>query len=354
MEFASTEKTPRLAEFDLDVPEELIAMYPSKERDRCRMMVLDRSDKSISHHSFPELSIYLHSGDVLVLNDTKVFPARLYARKEGTDAKVEIFLLRELEHGMWETMVKPARKVRIGNRLTFDGGVHGEVMDNTVSGGRVIRFDHEYESFYNFLDKFGKSPLPPYIKRAPVEADLEDYQTVFAKKRGAVAAPTAGLHFTIKMIHDLKEAGIIPVYLTLHVGLGTFKPVKSEDVTRHTMDSEYFAISQETADTINEASANGNRIVAVGTTVARALESSVLSDTINTLLAGSGWTDKFIYPPYEFRMVDALITNFHQPKSTLIMLVSAFAGKDYLFKSYLEAIAEKYHFYSYGDAMLIH
>ncbi len=353
MEFATTKKTPRLAEFDLDVPDELIAMYPSKERDRCRMMVLDRSDKSISHHNFSELSIYLHPGDVLVLNDTKVFPARLFARKERTDTNVEIFLLRELEHGMWETMVKPARKVRVGNHLAFEGDVHGEVIDNTVSGGRVILFDHEYESFYNFLDKFGKPPLPPYIKRAPVEADLEDYQTVFAKNRGAVAAPTAGLHFTKKMIRELEEEGVIPVYLTLHVGLGTFKPVKSDDVTRHTMDSEYFAISKETAAAINKASTDGNRIVAVGTTVARALESSIVSETTTKLLAGSGWTDKFIYPPYKFRMVDSLITNFHQPKSTLIMLVSAFAGKDYLFKSYMEAINEKYQFYSYGDAMLI-
>ncbi len=293
----------------------------------------------------------LDAGDVLILNNTRVFPARLHATKEKTGSKVEIFLLRELEDDLWEVLVKPSRKVRVGNKLCLDGGVHCDVVDSTLDGIRMVRFHYAHESFYDFLEEHGKSPLPPYIHREPEPLDKGAYQTVFAKHRGAVAAPTAGLHFTRAFLNELTNRGIKIGYLTLHVGLGTFKPVRAEDVTRHHMDAEYYRVSKTTADLVNQARAQGKRVVAVGTTATRALETVAFGQS--QIISGEGWTDKFIYPPYRFKIVTGLLTNFHQPKSTLIMLAAAFAGKSLLLKSYREAIKGHYKFFSYGDAMLI-
>ncbi|MEE9161507.1 MAG: tRNA preQ1(34) S-adenosylmethionine ribosyltransferase-isomerase QueA [Candidatus Neomarinimicrobiota bacterium] len=351
MEFDVIEKPPRLADFDLTVPEELVAQYPCAERDQCRLMVLDRRGESRSSHHFPELPEFLDEGDVLVLNDTRVFPARLFAIKERTASQVEVFLLRELEGQLWEVLVKPARKVRVGNRLVFPQDVVGQVIDNTVSGGRVIRFENHDEPFLDYLERNGQSPLPPYIHREPEAKDKRAYQTVYARKCGAVAAPTAGLHFTEALLQELTDRGVEMAFLTLHIGLGTFRPVRAEDITRHHMDAEYFSIDAQTAVSVNRTRAAGGRVVAVGTSTARALETAGCNG--GDLTSSQGWTDKFIYPPYTFQAVSGLLTNFHQPKSTLIMLVSAFAGREFLFDSYAQAIREEYQFYSYGDAMLI-
>ena len=351
MFFGSVEKPPRLSAFDLEVPENLIADKPSQARENAKLMVLNRKDMSIEHKRFKDIGAYFKKGEVLVLNNTKVYPARLYAKKDKSDAKVEVFLLRELANNLWEAMVKPARKVRIGNKLILSDDITCDVIDNTVSGGRVLRFDYDEQSLYQFIDKHGLCPLPPYIKRDPLPSDKKRYQTVYADVRGSVAAPTAGMHFTEKILDDIKKSGVNIANITLHIGLGTFKPILVEDLTRHNMDSEYYSVPPETATLINEAKAKRKKVTVVGTSSVRTLETVVVSGF--QITAKSGWTDKFIYPPYDFKMVDKLITNFHQPQSTLMMLVSAFANKDFVMDAYSEAIKKKYRFYSYGDAMLI-
>lgn len=345
-------KHMRLSDFDYELHEKLIAQYPIKERDHSRLMVINRADGSIKHKRFYNIIDYLYPGDLLVLNETKVYPARLWAVKDRTEAVVEVFLLRELSNNLWEVMVKPARKVRIGNKLTVAEGVQCDVIDNTVSGGRVVRFKGiEQEDLYALIDKVGKSPLPPYIDRDPIPEDKIKYQTVYAKRRGAVAAPTAGLHFTEELMQKLTDKGVEIFPVVLHIGLGTFRPVTVEDLSRHRMDSEYYEVNAETAFAINEAKSRKKRVIAVGTSVVRALETVTVSGF--QISPRKGWTDKFIYPPYEFKMVDALITNFHQPKSTLIMQVAAFASYELIMKAYREAVKKKYHFFSYGDAMII-
>lgn len=340
----------KLSDFKYNLPEKLIAQYPSEKRDGCRLMIVDREKESIEDGSFTNILDFLDEGDTLVLNETKVFPARLEGTKDKTDAKVEVFLLRELERGLWEVLVKPARKVRVGNRLSIGKDLSCDVIDNTVSGGRVVRFNYDGD-FYALVDKIGKSPLPPYIKREPEPLDKERYQTVYARIRGAVAAPTAGLHLTESLLRKMEKKGVTITQLVLHLGLGSFRPVVVEDLSRHKMDSEFYEISSETADKINRTMKNKKKVMAVGTSVVRALETSVTSE--GWAKSGRGWTDKFIYPPYDFKIVDRLITNFHLPSSTLLMLVSAFASRDLIFKAYRKAIREKYQFFSYGDAMLI-
>jgi len=340
----------KLSDFKYNLPEKLIAQYPSDQREKCRLMVLDREKGATQERVFEDAIEYMESGDCLVLNETKVFPARLQGTKDKTDAKVEVFLLRELEQSLWEVLVKPARKVRVGNRLSIGNDLTCDVIDNTVSGGRVVRFNYDGD-FYAMVEKIGKSPLPPYIKREPEPLDKERYQTVYARVRGAVAAPTAGLHFTDKMIKKIEKKGVKVVKIVLHLGLGSFRPVVVEDLGRHKMDSEFYAISEEAAEIVNETTRNKKRVIAVGTSVVRVLETSVTSE--GWAKSSSGWTDKFIFPPYDFKIVDRMITNFHLPNSTLLMLVSAFATRDQIFKAYRKAIREKYKFYSYGDAMLI-
>ena len=346
----------KLSDFIYEYPKNLVAKYPAEPRDSARMMVLNRKDKSIEHRSVSDLPEYYEQGDVMVVNDTKVFPARLYGNKEKTGARIEVFLLRELnpESRLWDVIVDPARKIRIGNKLYFENGLIAEVIDNTTSRGRTIRFVFEGNNseLYTKIDEIGQTPLPPYIKRDVEPADRTRYQTIFAEHRGAVAAPTAGLHFTRELIDGLRDRGVDILPITLHVGLGTFRPVEVEDLTKHRMDSENFGIGQETADAVNRAlSSEANTVTAVGTTVVRAIESSL--SAAYTLKADSGWTDKFIYPPYEFRITERLFTNFHMPKSTLLMLAAAFAGYDFIFEAYEEAIKEKYRLFSFGDAMLI-
>lgn len=340
----------KLSDFKYNLPEKLIAQYPSEQREKCRLMVLDRATGNTEDKVFEQVVDYFEKGDSLVLNETKVFPARLEGTKDKTDAKVEVFLLRELEKNLWEVLVKPARKVRVGNRLSIGNDLSCDVIDNTVSGGRVVRFNYKGD-FYSIVDKIGRSPLPPYIKREPEPMDKERYQTVYARVRGAVAAPTAGLHFSPQLLKEIEKKGVKIVKVVLHLGLGSFRPVVVEDLSRHKMDSEYYEIPQEAADAINETKRNKRKVFAVGTSVVRALETSVTSE--GWAKPGSGWTDKFIFPPYDFKIVDRLITNFHLPNSTLLMLVSAFATRDQIFKAYRRAIREKYHFYSYGDSMLI-
>ena len=352
MFFGNVERPPRLSEFDLEVPEKCIGQHPAKKRDECKLMILDKKSGDIQHKKFKDITDLFNKGDVLVLNNTKVFSARLYASKEKSSSKVEVFLLRELDTDLWEAMVKPARKVRIGNKLFFNDKIGCDVIDNTVSGGRVLRFEFkENENLYPFIDKYGNAPLPPYIKRPSKDSDKKDYQTVYASERGSVAAPTAGIHFTKEMLKKLEKKGVNITYITLHIGLGTFKPILVEDLTRHNMDSEYYEVNQETPETNNVARQKKKKIWVVGTSSVRALETVVVSGF--QITAKSGWTDKFIYPPYHFKMCDRLITNFHQPKSTLMMLVSAFSHKDTIMKAYKEAIKKKYKFYSYGDSMLL-
>jgi len=352
MFFGNIERPPRLSEFQLEVPDKLIGQRPYKKRDECKLMVLDKKDGSIQHKKFKDITSLFKKGDVLVLNNTQVFSARLFASKEKSESKVEVFLLRELDNDLWEAMVKPARKVRIGNKLYFNNDIACDVIDNTVSGGRVLRFEFkENKNLYSFIDKYGNAPLPPYIKRKSELSDKNDYQTVYATERGSVAAPTAGIHFTKPMLNAIKKKGVNIAYITLHIGLGTFRPILVEDLTRHNMDSEYYEVPAETAEIINVARKHKKKIWVVGTSSVRALETVVVSGF--QITAKSGWTDKFIYPPYNFKMCDCLITNFHQPKSTLMMLVSAFSNKDTIMKAYEEAIKKKYKFYSYGDSMLI-
>ena len=351
MFFGTVERPPRLSEFELEIPDNLIAQHAYKNRDQCKMMVLHKEDGSIEHKKFENIIDYFNRGDVLVINNTMVFPARLHATKDKSDAKVEVFLLRELENDLWEAMVKPARKVRIGNKLIFNKDISCDVIDNTVSGGRVLRFEFKNKNLYNFIDHFGQSPLPPYIKRNPVPSDKDNYQTVYATERGSVAAPTAGIHFTKPLLTKLKKKGVEIATITLHIGLGTFRPILVEDLTRHHMDSEYYNVPIETADIINKAKSKKKKIWVVGTSTARALETVVVSGF--QITSKKGWTDKFIFPPYKFKMCDRLITNLHMPKSTLMMMVSAFSSKDQILNAYKIAMKKKYKFYSYGDSMLI-
>jgi S-adenosylmethionine:tRNA ribosyltransferase-isomerase len=345
-------KKYKLGDFDYPLPKKYIAQYPGDKRDQCKLMVVNKKAKTIEHKKFSNIAEYLRKNDLLILNNTKVFPARLFATKDRTDAKVEVFLLRELAQNLWEVMVRPARKVRIGNKLVFTPKLMCDVIDNTVSGGRVVRFESENQAeLHDIIDRIGTSPLPPYITRDPEPSDKRRYQTVYATERGAVAAPTAGLHFTNGLINRLKKKGIKIEYITLHIGLGTFRPVQVEDLNRHQMDSEYFEVSTKTAMAINEARKKHRKIVAVGTSTIRALETVVVSGFM--VSPKRGWTDKFIYPPYEYKMVDSMITNFHMPKSTLMMMVTAFADINLLKKAYREAKKHDYRFLSYGDAMII-
>jgi S-adenosylmethionine:tRNA ribosyltransferase-isomerase len=347
----------KLSNFSFDLPGDLLAEYPSPIRDEARLMVLDRETKKIEHKMFKDLIDYFKEVDVLVLNNTKVFPARLFGNKEKTGARIEVFLLRELnsETRLWDVLVDPARKIRIGNKLYFgdDESLVAEVIDNTTSRGRTLRFlfDGSYDEFRRKLTELGETPLPKYIKRDVEPEDAERYQTIFAKSEGAVAAPTAGLHFSKHMLKRLEINGIDFAEITLHVGLGTFSPVEVEDLSKHKMDSEEIIIEQSSVDIINNAIINKNRICAVGTTTMRSLESSVSSN--NTLNAYTGWTNKFIFPPYDFSIANCMVTNFHTPKSTLLMMVAAFAGHEFVKEAYAEAIKEKYRFYTYGDAMLV-
>ncbi len=347
----------KLSHFNYNLPPELLAEYPATERDESRLMVLDRKKQTIEHKIFKDLVEYFDEGDIMIFNNTKVFPARLYGNKEKTGARIEVFLLRELnaESRLWDVLVDPARKIRIGNKLFFgdDSGLVAEVIDNTTSRGRTLRFlyDGTYEEFRKKLKEMGETPLPKYIKRSVEESDEERYQTIFAKHEGAVAAPTAGLHFSKHLLKRLEIKGIDLSEITLHVGLGTFNPVEVEDLSKHKMDSEEFSIPKITADMVNAAKDNNRRVCAVGTTVMRAMESSVSAN--HHLKPFEGWTNKFIFPPYDFSVANAMITNFHTPKSTLMMMTSAFAGHDLLKKAYKEAVKENYRFYSYGDAMLI-
>ena len=351
MFFGSVEKPPRLSEFELMVPEKLIAKDPFKKRDQCNLMVLNRQEQTIEHRKFKDVIDYFEKGDVMVMNNTRVYPARLYATKDKSEARVEVFLLRELADDLWEAMVKPARKVRIGNKLWFGKKICCDVIDNTVSGGRVLRFEYDAESLYPFIEKVGHSPLPPYIDRESTPSDKIYYQTVYASERGSVAAPTAGIHFSKVMLNQFEKKGVQLAYVTLHIGLGTFRPIMVEDLTRHQMDSEYFFVPQKTAEIINRARSHKKSVGVVGTSTVRTLETVVVSGF--QITSRKGWTDKFIYPPYDFKMCDKFITNLHEPKSTLMMLTAAFAKKDFILKAYKEAIKKKYRFYSYGDAMII-
>ena len=346
----------KLSNFIYEYPKHLIAKYPATPRDSARLMVLDREKQTIEHRTFKDIVEYFAEGDVMVINDTRVFPARLFGNKEKTGARIEVFLLRELnpESRLWDVIVDPARKIRIGNKLYFENGLIAEVIDNTTSRGRTIRFafDGTNEELYEKIDEIGQTPLPPYIKRDVEDEDQERYQTMFAENRGAVAAPTAGLHFTPEVVEGLVDKGVDIRPVTLHVGLGTFRPVEVEDLTKHRMDSEYYHIPKGTADAVNKAlNSEENYVTAVGTTVVRAIETSL--SAANMLKESQGWTDKFIYPEYEFEITERLITNFHMPKSTLLMLVAAFAGYDFMFEAYEEAIKEEYRLFSFGDAMLI-
>ena len=345
-------KKYKLGDFDYPLAKKHIAQYPHAKRDQAKLMVVNRKEKLIEHKKFGDIGNYMRKNDLLILNNTKVFPARLFATKDRTDAKVEVFLLRELANNLWEVMVRPARKVRIGNKLVFTPKLMCDVIDNTVSGGRVVRFESDSEvELHKIIDRIGTSPLPPYISRDPEPEDKLRYQTVYASERGAVAAPTAGLHFTKGLISKLEKKGVKIEYITLHIGLGTFRPVQVEDLNRHQMDSEYFEVSPQTAMAINEAKKKHRRIIAVGTSTIRALETVVVSGFM--VSPKRGWTDKFIYPPYEYKMVDSMVTNFHTPKSTLMMMVSAFTDIDLLKKAYREAKKHDYKFLSYGDAMVI-
>jgi S-adenosylmethionine:tRNA ribosyltransferase-isomerase len=338
-----------VSEFDFYLPETLIAQHPVEPRDASRLMVLNRDSGRIEHHTFRDLVSLLKTGDVLVLNNTRVIPARLIGEKEGTDGKIEVLLLKMLELNVWEVLVKPGKRLKVGQKVRFGGGILiGELLDILENGNRRIHFTYS-GTFETILDTLGQMPLPPYIT-AQLE-DQERYQTVYAKERGSVAAPTAGLHFTPQLLSELQKKGVEIVEILLHVGLGTFRPVKVENIQDHPMHSEYYRVDLEAAEQINRAKQEGRRVIAVGTTVARTLES--VGNDQGRVVPGAGWTDIFIYPGYSFKVVDVLLTNFHFPKSTLIMLVSALAGRELTIKAYELAVIERYRFYSFGDAMLI-
>jgi len=346
----------KLSQFDFELPKERIALYPSDQRDECRLMVLNRKTGTIEHKIFKDLLEYFDEGDVMAVNNTKVFPARLYGTKEKTGAKIEVFLLRELNHSLrlWDVLVDPARKIRVGNKLYFgDDDLVAEVVDNTTSRGRTIRFlfNGTDDDFRAVLEKLGQTPLPKYIKREPEEIDKERYQTIYASEEGAVAAPTAGLHFSRELMKRLEIKGVDFAEMTLHVGLGTFRSIDVEDLSKHKMDAEYFKIGEKAVNIINKAIDNKKRVCAVGTTVMRSLETAVSAHKYVKPM--EGWTNLFIHPPYNFTIANCMVTNFHLPKSSLIILMSAFAGYDLAMEAYNIAIKEEYNFFSYGDAMLI-
>ena len=339
----------KTSEFDYYLPEELIAQHPSSQRDEARMMVLDRKTGKTCDKYFYDIIDYLKEGDVLVMNDTRVIPARLFGARPGKSEKIEVFLLNNTEGSKWEVLVRPGKKMKIGTEVVFSDELSCKVIDIKEDGNRIVEF--YFEGIFNeILDRLGNMPLPPYIKEKL--KDNEDYQTVYAKNPGSVAAPTAGLHFTKDLLKRIEEKGIKLAYLTLNVGLGTFRPVSEDDPTNHKMHSEFYTISQETADIINDAKDKGNRVIAVGTTSIRTLESVYQKN--NKVCEDSGWTDIFIYPGFEYKVIDAMITNFHLPKSTLVMLVAAFTSKDMILDTYKHAVDEKYRFFSFGDAMFIH
>ncbi|WP_018931466.1 tRNA preQ1(34) S-adenosylmethionine ribosyltransferase-isomerase QueA [Gracilibacillus lacisalsi] len=339
-----------IEDFDFDLPEELIAQTPLEDRASSRLMVLNRENRSITHHHFYDILGFLKPGDCLVLNNTKVLPARLYGVKEDTGAKVEVLLLTQLEGNNWEVLVKPAKKVKVGTTISFgEGKLTATCVDTKEHGGRVFRFQYE-GIFYEVLDELGEMPLPPYIKEQLDE--LDRYQTVYAKEKGSAAAPTAGLHFTEELLEQIKQKGVEIAFITLHVGLGTFRPVSVDNIEEHEMHAEFYQMTQETAEQLNAVKRRGDRIISVGTTSTRTLE-TIARDTGGNFEERNGWTDIFIYPPYQFKAIDGLITNFHLPKSTLIMLVSALADRDFILEAYNKAVAERYRFFSFGDAMLI-
>lgn len=350
----------KLSHFKFNLPEDLIAQYPPEERDQSRLMVVDRAKGTIEHKIFRDVLDYFDDGDVMIFNNTKVFPARLYGRKEKTDAQIEVFLLRELnsEMKLWDVLVDPARKIRVGNKLYFLDDKEKEIMvaevvDNTTSRGRTIRFffNGTDEEFKAALKSLGSMPLPKYITRNSADVDYDRYQTVYAKETGAVAAPTAGLHFTKELLKRFEIKGTNLAEVTLHVGLGTFRSIDVEDLSKHKMDAEYYSISQEAASTVNDAKSKNKKICAVGTTSMRTIESSVTATGL--LKPSEGWTNLFIYPPYDFSIANTMITNFHTPKSSLIIMIAAFGGYELIMEAYQQAIKEKYRFFSYGDAMLI-
>ncbi len=343
----------KLSDFKYNLPKTAIAKYPSEPRDQAKLMVVDRKTGNLEHKQFTDVVDYMSKGDVLVVNETKVLQARLYGNKERTNAKIEVFVLRELnkEENIWDVIVDPARKVRIGNRIYFNDKLWCEVIDNTTSRGRTVRFNEDAGDIFKAIEKIGLTPLPPYIKRDVENDDRQNYQTVFAKTDGSVAAPTAGLHFTKELLSKIKKKGIKVATVTLHIGLGTFRPVEVEDLTKHKMDSEYFEIPDDASDAINKALENKKNVFVVGTSTTRALESAVTAEGFVKPI--SGWTDKFIYPPYDFKITKKLITNFHQPESTLLILTAAFGDYDLIMKSYRKAMKEGYKFLSYGDGMLI-
>lgn len=350
----------KLSQFGFELPKKLIAQDPAPNRDESRLMVIYRDSGKIEHKTFKDIINYFDDGDVMVFNNTKVFPARLYGKKEKTGAKIEVFLLRELNRDarLWDVLVDPARKIRVGNKLYFSDDhdndiLVAEVVDNTTSRGRTIRFlyDGPEEEFQKDLNTLGNTPLPKYITRAPKESDRERYQTVYAKEIGAVAAPTAGLHFSKELMKRLEIKGLNFAEITLHIGLGTFRTIDVEDLSKHKMDAEYFRVGPEAVNVVNKAKENRKRICSVGTTSMRAVESAVSAEGM--LKPAEGWTNKFIYPPYDFNIADAMVTNFHLPKSSLLIMVCAFGGYDLIMEAYEMAIKEDYRFFSYGDAMLI-
>lgn len=347
----------KLSQFRYHLPPGLITDRPAPNRDESRLMVIDRKTGNIEHKVFKDIIEYFDDQDVMIVNNTKVFPARIFGKKEKTGAKIEVFLLRELsrEQLLWDVMVDPARKIRIGNKLYFgeDHNLIAEVIDNTTSRGRTLRFlyDGSYEEFKETIESLGETPLPKYIKRSPDSEDKERYQTVYAKHEGAVAAPTAGLHFSRELLKRLELKGVSFSAITLHVGLGTFRPVDVEDISKHKMDSEEIDVTEETVEIVNKAKQGKKMVCAVGTTTMRAIETCVT--TVGMLKPYTGWTNKFIFPPYKFSIANCMITNFHLPQSTLLMQVAAFGGYDLIFEAYKVAIKEKYKFFTYGDAMLI-
>ena len=347
----------KLSQFKFDLPLNLIAQHPAKQREDARMMVVHRHTGEIENKHFRDIMDYFDDKDCFVVNNTKVFPARMYGRKERTGARIEVFLLRELNkpNRLWDVIVDPARKIRVGNKLYFGDGEElvAEVIDNTTSRGRTIRFlwEDSEESFRQMLEKLGETPLPKYIKRKPDEEDRERYQTVYAKHEGAVAAPTAGLHFSRELIKRLEIQGVRFAEVTLHTGLGTFRPIEVEDLSKHKMDAEYYRIEEAACNVVNKAKQTGHRICSVGTTTMRALESSFTAQKL--LKPSEGWTNVFIHPPYNFNIADSLITNFHLPKTSLLIMTCAFAGYDLAIEAYKKAIKDKYRFFSYGDAMLV-
>jgi S-adenosylmethionine:tRNA ribosyltransferase-isomerase len=347
----------KLTQFKFDLPLNLIAQNPTKKREDSRMMVIDRKTGQMENKNFREILDYFNDKDVFVVNNTKVFPARMYGRKEKTGAKIEVFLLRELNkpNRLWDVIVDPARKIRVGNKLYFgeNDEMVAEVIDNTTSRGRTIKFlwDGTDEEFRTMLDFLGETPLPKYIKRKPDEVDKERYQTVYAKYEGAVAAPTAGLHFSKELIKRCEIKGIRFAESTLHTGLGTFRPIEVEDLSKHKMDAEYYRIDDVACKIVNKAKNEGHRVCSIGTTTMRALESSFTAE--KQLKPSEGWTNMFIHPPYEFNIADSLVTNFHLPKTSLLIMACAFAGYDLVMEAYKKAIKDKYRFFTYGDAMLI-